>query len=174
VQSYSGKWDVMLVRLLAIARSLAALLVLLVSALIFAGATPAPHPKAADFFKPKEQLESFEVYHVDAIYNHRITLQELISSMPARDYVRIRSDNYFAVDALYSGLDNTSINLNSPCDSTGPDVRWAIVLNYKDHTREAIGFDRIAYCLQVSSRQAPMPSTDGMVKFVDRTFGFMR
>jgi hypothetical protein len=40
-----------------IARSLAALLVLFVAAVILAGATPAPQGKAADFFKPREQLE---------------------------------------------------------------------------------------------------------------------
>ncbi len=164
----------MRVRCLAIGRSLAALVVLLIPASIFVGAAPATQRKAANFFKPQEQLESFEVYHVDAIYNTRISLDALVSSMPPRDYVRVRNENRFAVDALYSGLNDTIVDLNTPCETEGVDVRFAIVFNYKDRTKDVLGFNRVAHCLQVSSRRDPIVSTDGMVRFVDRTFGFMR
>lgn len=177
MQSSSCNWDVMRVRILTIARSLIASLVLLVPAVILAGATPAPQWRAADFFKPREQLESFEVYHLSdhMEYYSDITLEALISSKPApRDYARIGSENRYAVDALYQGLNDTVAFLNTPCETRRLDVRWAIVLNYKDHTKDALGFNRRARCLQVLSRQAPTATTDGMLEFVDRTFGFMR
>lgn len=167
----------MLVRTLTIVRSLITALALLVPALILAGATPAPLGRAADFFKPQEQLESFEIYHLSdhMEYYSEITLAALISSKPApRDYARIGNENRHAVDALYQGLNDTIVFLNTPCETRRLDVRWAIVLNYKDHTKDALGFNRLARCLQALSRQAPNVTTDGMVEYVDRTFGFMR
>jgi hypothetical protein len=160
-----------------IARSLATVFALLFPVLILADATPAPQAKAADFFKPREQLESFEVYHLSdhMEYYSDITLDALISSKPApRDYVRIGNENRYAVDALYSELSDTILFLHTPCETRRLDVRWAIVLNYDDHTRAALGFNRLAHCLQFSTHREPIAATAGMVEFVDRTFGFMR
>ena len=177
MQSSSCKWNVMPVRIPTIAHSLTTGLGLLVAAVILVGATPAPQWRASDFFKPREQLESFEVYHLSdhLEYYSDITLEALISSKPApRDYARIGNENRYAVDALYHGLNDTVVFLHTPCETRKLDVRWAIVLNYKDHTKDALGFNRRARCLQLLSREAPTATTDGMLEFVDRTFGFMR
>ena len=177
MQGSGRNWYVMSLRVVKIARSLRAFLILFGPALILAGVTPAPQGRVADFFKPQDQLESFEVYHVSdrMLYYTDITLEELISSRPpARDYARIRAENRYAVNALYSALNETVVFLAAPCDAHRIDVRWAIVFNYTDHTKAALGFNRLAHCVQLSSRKTPIAATTDLVEFVDRTFGFMR
>jgi hypothetical protein len=157
----------------AVARWL--VLAMLVPALGLQGAAPGSQRKVSDLLRQRQYLESFEVYHISdgAMYRARISLEALISSMPARDYAKISADNSFAIDSLYWGLNDTIV-FDGPCEGNDVDVRWAIVLNYRDHTKEALGFNRISNCLQLLSRKAPIATTSGLVAFVDRTFGFMR
>lgn len=137
---------------------------------------PSPARKASAFAGPRERLTSFEIYHIPDgnMYRSRISLNALISSFPAQDYARISAENSFAVDSLYQALDATILSPSIPCETNDIDARWAIVLNYKDHTKEAIGFNRVARCVQFLSRKEPTTATSGLVTFVDRTFGFMR
>ncbi len=125
---------------------------------------------------PEGSSTPSRIYHIpdDALYRARISLDALISSIPAQDYARIKADNSYAVGSLYSALSDTILDPNTPCEANQVDVRWAIVLNYKDHTKEALGFNRVAKCVQFLSHPTASTATPGLVRYVDRTFGFMR
>jgi hypothetical protein len=157
---------------------------LLRSAVMLAILTPIPATAAAtthasESFGPKGTVAYFEVYHiahVDVEYRSDITLQDLTSQRTsAQDYVRISAENFRAVDALYAALAITTVNKKEACEYQGPlDVRWAIVITYLNHTKEAIGFGATLNCVQVLSAPTSWRSSRGLLHYVERTFPFMK
>jgi hypothetical protein len=130
----------------------------------------------AELLRPRQHLESVEIYHIPdlAMYRASIPLEELITNIVVRDYARIRPDNHITVDSLYTSLAQTIAFENLPCETDTIDARWAIVLKYSDHTKEALGFNRTTHCVQLLSRKKPLAVTSGVLEFIDRAFGFMR
>jgi hypothetical protein len=130
---------------------------------------------AAEFFHTREQLAYFEVYHIPhqgVLYRTAISLETLLAKKNA-DYVRIDSGNGEAVADLYQALTNTVTDSNAECSSDYVDARWAIVLNYNDQTREAIGFGPAYSCVRILSRKAPLVASDALLQYVMRNFLFM-
>jgi hypothetical protein len=89
--------------------------------------------------------------------------------------VRIRSENWRAINEFYKALNTTLVEASSGCDDGNPlDVRWAIVVNYVDHTKEVLGLDPLRDCIQILSIAAPLHSSLDLLKYVERTFPFMK
>jgi hypothetical protein len=131
--------------------------------------------RLSEFVKPQQQLASFEVYHIrhrNVTYLTRITLEALVSRMSVQDYVRISAENTYASDSLYSAMEETLTNPDTSCPAS-PDVRWAIVLNYRNKTKDALGFGTLDNCVQVSSLSKPLATSSALLKFVQRMFPFM-
>ena len=128
-----------------------------------------------DVVKPQDQLESFDVYHIPEAVAYdpsRINLADLLKGTSRdEDSAHVSADN-LATIALYRSLQYTFFG-SEPCEVPHIDIRWAVVLNYRDHAREAIGFNRDVHCVQLLSRSTPTSSTPDLVRFVERTFGFM-
>lgn len=134
---------------------------------------------ASDSFRPKGAVAYFEVYHiahVDVEYRSPTALKELISrGTSVQDYVRISARNFRAVDGLYAALAITTVSKTQGCEYQGAlDVRWGIVVTYADRTREAIGFDDTFDCVQVLSAPKSWRSSRGLLRYVERTFPFMK
>ena len=134
---------------------------------------------ASEFFHVKDQVDYVEVYHVahvDVSYRTAILLGDLIAEgASAQDYVRITARNFRAIDELYKVLTNTTVDPNTACASGSQlDVRWGIVINYKDHTREAVGFGNLFDCVQILSIAAPVHSSWDLLRYAERTFPFMK
>lgn len=137
-------------------------------------APPSQH-NAAGFFRTREQLTYFEVYHTDSrgLYRTLVSLESLLAAKPD-DYVRIDSGNSEAVGDLYHALADTVTDQASACKGDNVDVRWAIVLNYRDQTRDAIGIGQPYSCVKVLSRETPVVvASDTLLKYVKRNFPFM-
>jgi|GEM_PF-3452250 len=133
----------------------------------------------SEFFHAKDQVDYVEVYHiahVDVSYRTDILLGDLIAEGPsAQDYVRITARNFRAINELYKVLKNTTVDPKTACASGSQlDVRWGIVINYRDHTREAVGFGNLFDCVQILSIDAPLHSSWDLLKYVERTFPFMK
>jgi len=96
--------------------------------------------------------------------------------MGAQDYVRIQSENWRAVNDLYSALGSTTIDANNRCNEGKPlDVRWAIVVNFLDRSKQIVGLDPLQQnCLQLLSVQGAFPSSRDFLVYVERTFPFMK
>jgi hypothetical protein len=142
-------------------------------------AAVAQQHRAIDLFHAKDQVDYVEVLHiahVDTVYRSAILLGDLSSrGLDAQDYVRIRARNFRAINDLYKALNNTAIGPNTRCDGGYPlDVRWAIVVNYVNHTKEAVGLDPLQNCIQILSIPAPFRSSPDLVRYVQRTFPFMK
>lgn len=153
----------------------AATVLSVVGVLAIQGSVSAAQHNAAELFRSREQLAYFEVYHIPhqgALYRTAISLETLLAKKNA-DYVRIDSGNGEAVDDLYQALTNTVTDLNAECSSDYVDARWAIVLNYNDQTRQAIGFGPAYSCVRFLSRKAPVVASDALLRYVMRNFPFM-
>ena len=154
-------------------RFLAAMLSLACVLAVQSPVSPAQH-NVAELVRSREQLLSFEVYHTatDALYRTAVSIESLLASKTA-DYVRIDSGNSEAVADLYRALANTATDPKSACRSDHIDVRWVIVMNYRDQTKDAIGIGQPYSCVQILSREAPVVASDGLLKYVQRNFPFM-
>jgi hypothetical protein len=130
---------------------------------------------AGEYFRPREQLGYFEIYHIETnvLYRSGITLDRLIEGKPVDVYVRIRSNDTRAVSDLYQALNGTTINLTEGCSPNSPDMRWGIVLNYRDGTRDAIGFPASSSCAQILSKTEPVVASAALRIYVEHNFPFM-
>jgi hypothetical protein len=134
----------------------------------------------SDFVQAKDKVEYFEVYHIahiDVDYRAPTALRDLISQrLRAQDYVRISAENFRAIDELYAALRNTAVDRKKACEFIGGplDVRWGIVINYVDHTREAVGFGNLFDCVQLLSAPKAWRSSGNLLRYVERTFPFMK
>lgn len=135
---------------------------------------------ADELFKAKDQVAFFEVYHIaheSTSYRTVVPLSEVISPS-SQDYVRISERNWRAVDALYHAFSITPFERTSECP-THPkpfrlDVRWAIVVTYKDGSHDALGFNDLFDCIQSSGSPKAWRSGRGLFTYVVQTFPFMR
>ena len=137
--------------------------------------SPAEPHKLAEFFRGKASVRTVELYHIEhrgVLYGIRITLDYLLT-MPVRDYARIEADNAELLDDLYSALGDTSVAPERSCRQSPLDVRWAIVLTYKDGKKDAVAIGADRPCVQLSSRDAALPASRArLLGFIQRTFPF--
>ena len=133
---------------------------------------------ADELFKSKSSVAFFEVYHIaheSMLYRADVPLAAVISPS-SQDYVRITERNWRAVDALYDGLAKTGIDRAADCPSHSQtlDVRWAIVVTYKDGSHDAIGLNDLWDCVQMSTSPKAWRSGRGLYEYVIQTFPFMK
>lgn len=164
-----------------------AILAILISgaSALFSGETPAPSPhipgrrpqtQLSELLQPAEAVDHIELYHIEhrgTLYRRRITLDVLLGMTPVTDYARIDRDNSEVIDDLYRAIRGTSISLDHPCPQSEIDVRWALVLTYRDSKRDAVGIGFVNPCLQLGSRpDAVLASREQLMTFIRRTFPF--
>jgi hypothetical protein len=140
------------------------------------GPAAAVQHSAVEFVKPRQQLAYFEVYHIrheNILYRAGVSLEALLAKSQVQDYVRIDGENREAVADLYQALTNTATEPTAECSSDSVDTRWAIVLHFRDQTKEAIGFGPAYLCIRILSRTAPVVATTALLKFVEKSFPFM-
>jgi hypothetical protein len=132
-------------------------------------AAPSRH-RLSEYFKPRAQLSYLEVYHAESNSISRIgsSVENLIANHT--DYVKLDAHGgSSAIPELYRALDDTTLG---PANCSSADVRWAIVFNYTDKTREAVGFGRLYDCVELLTWDrfaASRPLWD----YVHATFPFM-
>jgi hypothetical protein len=129
-------------------------------------------------FKPKEQVAYFEIYHIaheSTSYRTAIPLSEVIRPS-SQDYVRVSERNWRALDALYDAFSKTGIDRDLECPGRPEvlDVRWAIVVTYKDGSHDAVGFNDLRDCVQSSRSAKPWPSGRGLYVYAIQNFPFMK
>ena len=129
-------------------------------------------------FKAKEQVAYFEVYHIaheSTSYRTAIPLSSVISPS-SQDYVRVSERNWRAVNALYEAFSKTGVDRTQDCPGRPQifDVRWAIVVTYKDGSRDAVGFNDLSDCIQSSRSAKAWPSGRGLFVYAIQNFPFMR
>ena len=124
------------------------------------------------YFKPESQLKSVEVYHVNSstLVRAALNFSTLMSTERSDDYVRFNRPGS-AVRDLYEALNGTVI-LDGTCGSF--DMRWAVVMTYRDQTREAVGFGPFYQCVEVLSTGERLAVSPALFEYVLRTFPFMR
>lgn len=92
---------------------------------------------------------------------------------PVTDYARIDRDNSDVIDDLYRAIHDTSVSPERPCEQLNIDVRWALVLTYRDGNKDALGIGFVNPCLQLSSRPDAVPgSRKELMSFIQRMFPF--
>jgi uncharacterized Fe-S cluster-containing radical SAM superfamily protein len=131
---------------------------------------------ATEFVKPREQLAYFEIYHMrdeGMLYRVAISLESLLTRQHVDDYVRIEASNTFAVSGLYETLNGTVFDSSIDCSTMHFDARWAIVLNYVDKTKDAIGFGPSSKCVHLLNRKEPIAASRTLFQYVQRNFPFM-
>lgn len=154
-------------------RPLAAAVLSLAGVLGAQSPVSAAQHNVAELVRTREQLLYFEVYHTDSrgVRRTAVTITSLLGG--ETDYVRVDNGNSEAVADLYQALMNTVIDPSSACRNSYVDVRWVIVMNYRDQTRDAIGIGQPYSCVQILSREAPAVASNGLLKYVQRNFPFM-
>src|SRR5579885_915115 len=131
-----------------------------------------------ELVKPKGEVAYFEVYHIAheaTSYRTAVPLSSVIGPA-SQDYVRISERNWRAVDMLYDVFSKTGVDRTRDCPSHPQifDLRWAIVVTYKDGSHDAVGFNDLQDCLQSSRSQKAWPSGRGLFVYAIRSFPFMR
>jgi hypothetical protein len=143
--------------------------------LCIANTVSAAQHSATEFVKPRERLAYFEIYHMrdeGMMYRVSISLESLMMQ-PVDDYVRIERSNTFAVSDLYETLNGTVFDSSIDCSTMHFDARWAIVLNYVDKTKDAIGFGPSSKCVHLLNRKEPIAASRTLFQYVQRNFPFM-
>jgi hypothetical protein len=129
----------------------------------------------AEYFKPRQQLAFVEVYHIPdpiSLYRSSVSLGQLLQMTPVHEYVRVDADSDAVAD-LYRALSEAVIDPRAECPDR-IDARWAIVLNYRDNTTEAVGFGPVGKCVQLLSQRDPVGISPALLNFVEHDFPFMR
>jgi hypothetical protein len=135
-----------------------------------------PQHRLSELVQPAQAVDHIELYHIEhrgTLYLRRITLDVLLSMSPVTDYARIDKDNSDVIDDLYRTIDVTSVSPDRACPQSNIDVRWALVLTYRDGKKDALGIGFVNPCLQLSSRPSAVPaSREPLMSFIQRTFPF--
>jgi len=134
----------------------------------------------SDLFKAKDSVAFFEVYHIaheSTSYRAAVPMSDVMSPN-SQDYVRVRAENWRALNALYDVFTYTPIDRRKNCELRSVpfryDVRWAIVVTYKDGSHDAVGFNELFDCIQSSTSPKAMRSGRGLYTYVVQNFPFMR
>jgi hypothetical protein len=139
------------------------------------GPTMGAQHTLAEYFRPRQQLAFFEVYHIPdpiSLYRSSVSLGQLLQMTPVNEYVRVDADSKAVAD-LYRALNDAVVDSGAECPDR-VDARWAIVLTYRDQTTEAVGFGPVGKCVQLLSRQDLVDISPALLKYVERDFPFMR
>ena len=142
-----------------------------------AEAPPAePQHRLSEFVQPAKAIDHIELYHIEhrgVLYRRRMTLGVLLGMSPVTDYARIDRDNFDVIDDLYRAIHDTSVSPERPCEQSNIDVRWALVLTYRDGNKDALGIGFVNPCLQLSSRPDALPgSRKELMSFIQQMFPF--
>lgn len=80
------------------------------------------------------------------------------------------------MNALYDAFSKTPIDRTRQCPGNPKnlDVRWAIVVHYKDGSQDAVGFNDITDCIQSSRSENAWPSGRTLFVYAIQNFPFMR
>jgi hypothetical protein len=104
----------------------------------------------ADLTQPQSRVTSIEVFHLDTSVETRAALGFGDLMKPggiSSSYVRISEDDR-SISEFYASLGH-SVIWETPCRT--PDLRWAVVLTYRDRTQQAFGFGQFLTCVAIMS-----------------------
>jgi hypothetical protein len=127
----------------------------------------------ADLAQPQSRVRTLEVFHLDSFVETRAALRFDDLMQPGRSYssyVRL-GENDRSIGELYTSLEH-SVIWETPCSK--PDLRWAVVLTFRDGTRQAFGFGTLLTCVEIMSTGESVEVSPGLYQYVIRTFPFMR
>jgi hypothetical protein len=127
----------------------------------------------ADLAQPQSRVRTVEVFHLDSSVETRAALRFDDLMKPGgswTSYVRL-GENDGSIGELYTSLER-SVIWETPCSR--PDLRWAVVLTFRDRTQQAFGFGMVLTCVEIMSTGESVQVSPGLYQYVIRTFPFMR
>jgi hypothetical protein len=123
------------------------------------------------------RLDSFDIYHVSDVALYRVAwnLPRLIDPPhDGKDIVHVEGHEAAARELL-TVLAQTRTAHDPECERfrLGIDVRWGVVLNFRDTTRTAFGFNMRQNCLVTESSRVPTGIAGPLLAYMRKTYAFL-